>query len=152
MEFQNEQDARKALETKVFTYSVREHGRKKDVNLTVHVSPHKTKNTSRGIINCFDLRDTPDEEIVEGLSSFGVIEVRRIKGRRNGQITQTNNIILTFDRTDLPTEVFVGYLRVKVRPYSRSKKYLPSPPRGATVAFRLLAESPPRRAGGLGRR
>ena len=46
----------------------------------------------------------------------------------------------------------VGGTNFLDRLYSRSKKYVPSPPRGATVAFRLLAESPPRRAGGLGRR
>ncbi|XP_037076872.1 zinc finger protein 408-like [Pollicipes pollicipes] len=48
--------------------------------MTVEV--HRTKNSSKGIINCFDLKDVSEEEIVDGLTEFGVTDARRIKVRR----------------------------------------------------------------------
>ena len=64
-----------------------------------------------------DLEDVSDGEIEEGLAEFGVIAARRIRARRAGELTPTHSVILTFNRTDLPREVKVGYVSVKVRPY-----------------------------------
>ena len=117
VEFQSEAEAAKALGSSTFTYSVRDRGVRRDVCLPISVTPHKTKNFSKGIISCFDLRDTTDEEIVEGLSGFGVTEARRIVSRRGGATIPTNNIVLTFDTADLPSAITVGYTRVSVRTY-----------------------------------
>ena len=117
VEFAREEDARRALRTTSFAFTVRDQAQKTTIKLSINVSPHNTKNSSKGIINCFDLRDTSEDEIVEGLSPFGVTGAFRMKARRGGEMIPTNNIILTFNMTDLPSEVTVGYVRVKVRPY-----------------------------------
>lgn len=117
VEFAKEEDARRALMMTSFSYSVRVQGRKTVTNIPISVTPHRTKNFCKGVITCFDLKDTSEEEIVEGLSSSGVVGAFRIRSRRKDESIATNNIILTFDSTELPTEVIVGYIRVKVRPY-----------------------------------
>ena len=78
--------------------------------MTVEV--HRTKNFSKGVIFCLDLEGVSDGEIEEGLAEFGVVAARRIHARRGGELVPTNSVILTFDRTDLPAEVKVGYVAV----------------------------------------
>ena len=117
VEFAKEEDAQRALTMTSFSYSVRVQGRKTLTNIPIFVTPHRTKNFCKGVITCFDLRDTSEEEIVEGLCSSGVVGAYRIRSRRGDESSATNSIILTFNSTELPAEVTVGYLRVKVRPY-----------------------------------
>ena len=117
VEFAKEEDAQRALMMTSFSYSVRVQGRKTLTNIPISVTPHRTKNFCKGVITCFDLKDTSEEEIVEGLSTSGVVGAYRIRSRRGDEGIATNSIILTFNSTELPTEVTVGYLRVKVRPY-----------------------------------
>ena len=62
------------------------------------------------------------------LSGSGVVSARRIRSRRAGVLVPTHNIVLTFNTLDLPRDVLVGYVRVKVR------HYFPSPMR----CFRCL--------------
>ena len=115
VEFEKEQDAAKAIRASHFVYSVRCSSGRKDVSLQLETEPHRTKNSSRGVINCYELKDVADEDIADGLAEFGVTAARRILTRRG--TVPTNNVILTFDGTDLPTEVNVGYVKVRVRPY-----------------------------------
>ena len=129
VEFSSEVDAKRALSATSFTYTVKDKGERREVKLPITVTAHRTKNGSKGVIHCADLEDVDDEEIEDGLADFGVIAARRIKSkRRDGTLTPTHNIILSFNQLDLPKEVVVGYLRVKVRPY------IPSPLR----CFRCL--------------
>ena len=130
VEFLDEKDAKKALSATEFTYSVKDGQGRRLVKLPIAVSAHRTKNFSRGMIYCVDLEDVSDDEIADGLSDFGVVMARRIKSRnkRTGTLEPTHNIILTFNQMDLPREVTVGYVRVKVR------TYFPSPMR----CFRCL--------------
>lgn len=115
VEFATACDAARAMQATSFTFAVREGGERRDVSIPMVVAPHRTKNSTRGIITCFDLRDVCEEEIVEGLSRFGVIAARRLVSKRGGSSNPTDNIVLTFNCSDLPTEVVVGYVRVKVR-------------------------------------
>ena len=96
---------------------------KREVNIPISVTPHRSKNNSRGVIYCPDLEDVSEDDIVDSLSAFGVVLAWRIKSRRAGVLMPTHNIILTFSQLDLPREVPVGYLKVKVR------QYFPSPMR-----------------------
>lgn len=48
-------------------------------NISVSVSPHKTLNTSRGVISARDLLQFTEDEIVENLKKQNVIEARRIQ-------------------------------------------------------------------------
>ena len=117
VEYSEEKDAKRALAATEFSYTVREGHDRRLVKLPVSVSAHRTKNSTRGVIFCFDLEGVSDEDIAEGLSDVGVTSARRIRSRRAGVLTPTHNIILTFNRVDLPLDVHVGYVRVKVRPY-----------------------------------
>ena len=123
VEFATACDAARALRATAFAYSVRDGDHRRDVLIPMTVAPHRTKNSVKGIINCFDLRDVSEDEIVEGLSGFGVTQAKRITTRRGGAQAPTDNIILTFQGNDLPPNVLVGYVRVKVR------AFIPSPMR-----------------------
>ena len=90
---------------------------RRQVVLPITVSPHRTKNFSKGVIFCPDLQDVSDGDIEEGLSDVGVVSARRINSRKAGATIPTHNIVLTFDDVHTPPEVLVGYVRVKVRPY-----------------------------------
>ncbi|GIY89683.1 RNA-directed DNA polymerase from mobile element jockey [Caerostris darwini] len=81
------------------------------------VSPHRTLNTSRGVISEPDLVNCPESEILEGLSEQGVINVRRITIKRGADILETKHLILTFSQPKLPSSVKAGYLNCHVRPY-----------------------------------
>ncbi|KAF0297978.1 Gem-associated protein 2 [Amphibalanus amphitrite] len=115
VEFRKSEEATNALTATRFVYSEGRASGRKLVSLPLTVEPHRSKNSSRGVINCFDLRNVSDEDIADGLSEYGVTAARRILTRRG--TVPTNNIILTFDTTDMPNEVRVGYIKVRVRPY-----------------------------------
>ena len=83
----------------------------------IQVSPHKSLNTVKGVMRCSDLRDTPLEEIQEGLESQLVTDVKRIYVTRDGSKKPTNTFILTFSLVKLPKEVRIGYLNVPLEVY-----------------------------------
>ena len=89
--------------------------------IPVKVEPHPTKNTVKGVITCQDLRGVSEDEIVEGMEEQGVLAARRIRRRdrreRGGDLVDTDSVILTFNCTNLPDRVKVGYLSVRVRLY-----------------------------------
>ena len=85
--------------------------------VAVEVTPHKTLNISKGVIRCKDLSKTSEEEILQELSSQGVIHVHHIKSKRDNKISPTNSFILTFQTPTLPSTVDVAYLRVRVAVY-----------------------------------
>ncbi|GFO00317.1 poly(a) RNA polymerase, mitochondrial [Plakobranchus ocellatus] len=87
-----------------------------DIPVTVtSVSPHKSLNSSKGVIRSRDLRCCPEEEMVEELS--GVTHARRIKVRRGEDKIQTDTVVLTFDSPKPPSRIRAGYLTLDVRPY-----------------------------------
>ncbi|GFT56820.1 uncharacterized protein TNCV_1268961 [Trichonephila clavipes] len=81
------------------------------------VSPHKSLNSSRGVISEPDLIFTPETEILEEFSGQGVIQVRRITIKKDAEIIPTKHLILTFNNPKLPTTIKAGYLNCKIRPY-----------------------------------
>jgi len=85
--------------------------------IPITVSPHKTLNTSRGVISEPDLLNCSEEEIKTELAPQNVINVKRITIRRNENIIQTKHLILTFNSPDLPKYVTAGYLNCSIRPY-----------------------------------
>ena len=84
------------------------------VDRPVHVSVNKTLNSSRGVIRCRELSDMSEIEIRDKLKTQGVVEVHRITVKKEGKVIPTNTLFLTFNRPDIPKEVVVGYLKVKV--------------------------------------
>ncbi|GFT91495.1 RNA-directed DNA polymerase from mobile element jockey [Trichonephila clavipes] len=100
-----------ALQTKSFLLA------KSFLNSPVAISPHKSLDSCRGIISETDLLGTPDGEILEGFSSQGVIQVRRISLKKESTRIPTKHLILTFNSPILPTNIKAGYLNCRIRPY-----------------------------------
>ena len=89
----------------------------------VTVEPHRTLNSSRGVVSHFDFLHLDADTISEEMASQGVTGCRKITSRRNSEIKSTTSVILTFAMETLPSRVFIGYESVPVRPF------IPSPMR-----------------------
>ncbi|XP_064456868.1 uncharacterized protein LOC135367496 [Ornithodoros turicata] len=87
------------------------------LGIPISASLHKTLNTCRGVVAVAGLIDVPVEEILANLKEQAVIDVRKLKIRKNNEYITTRNVVLTFDRPSLPDKLKVGYLSVEVRPY-----------------------------------
>jgi hypothetical protein len=87
------------------------------VDTPVTCSPHRSLNTSKGVIRCRDLRDCSDDEILAELRSQGVIEVKHIMTKKNGVFEPTNTFILTFNVPVTPKLIKAAYLKINVEPY-----------------------------------
>lgn len=86
-------------------------------DVAVTISPHRSLNTSRGVISEEDFMNLSDEELLEGFQEQGVTKVQRIVLRRNNQEIPTKHVILTFATSTLPSSLEAGYVKVNVRPY-----------------------------------
>jgi len=95
------------------------------IDIPIKAEPHKTLNTSRGILRCRNLRDCSDEEITTNLAAQGVTLARRIITNRQHNPTPTNTIILTFDSPSPPAYVTICYEIFPV------EQYIPNPLRCA---------------------
>ena len=89
--------------------------------IAVQVEPHRQLNFTQGVISCWDFIEVPEEEIQSALANQGVVNVRRIKSRKSGQLQPTPSLILTFAMPQLPKDVKAAYYCLPVRPY------IPSP-------------------------
>ena len=84
------------------------------IDRPVRVSIHKTPDSSRGVIRCRDLADMSEVEIQDELKDQGVVGVNRVTLKKMGKVIPTNTLFLTFGSPELPKEITVGYLKVKV--------------------------------------
>lgn len=89
--------------------------------MPVIVSTHSSLNYTRGVIYSNDLRNIPEEEILQELKDQHVTEVKKILKKFDGTLKETGLIILTFDSTTLPTHLMIGYERTSIR------QYIPTP-------------------------
>ena len=87
------------------------------VNIPVEVTPHKSFNSSKGVIRSREFPDCGDREMLVNLRSEGVSDVRRIMLKRNDNLIPTSTFILTFDRPVLPKSIKAGYINLNVDPY-----------------------------------
>ena len=67
------------------------------VDRPVHVSVHKTLNSSRGVIRCWELFDLSDIEIRDKLKTQGGVEVHRVTVKKEGKVIPTNSLFVTFN-------------------------------------------------------
>ncbi|KAK9504412.1 hypothetical protein O3M35_010747 [Rhynocoris fuscipes] len=86
-------------------------------------TPHKRLNSSQEVITCKDFLNSTLEDILEGLSDEGVVEVRRIKRRQDSALVDTASLVLTFNKPRPPSSIQAAFYKLKVRPY------IPSPMR-----------------------
>ena len=84
------------------------------IDRPVKVSIHKTLNSSREVIRCRDLADMSEVEIRDELKDQVVVGVNRVTLKKEGKVIPTNTLFLTFGSPDVPKEITVGYLKVKV--------------------------------------
>ena len=81
----------------------------------VKAMPHRSLNTSSGVVRCAELKKWSREEILENLNTQDVIDHYNISVRSDdGQRRNTNTHIITFNRPTPPKEIKIGYLNVKV--------------------------------------
>ncbi|MCZ6925077.1 MAG: hypothetical protein O7D30_06905, partial [Rickettsia endosymbiont of Ixodes persulcatus] len=77
----------------------------------------QTLNSCLGVISEDDLLESSEEEILKHDSGQGVVAVRRIYKRTDGQERSSNHIVIEFAFTVLHESIKAGYLYCKVRPY-----------------------------------
>jgi hypothetical protein len=87
------------------------------LNIQASVIPHKTLNSSKGIIRCKDISMCSEEEILEGLVDQGVTQVKRIRVKRDGALVATHTYILEFNSIKLPEAIFLAYIKTNVEDY-----------------------------------
>ena len=96
------------------------------LDIPVTVGPHKSLNTSKGVIKHSEFQDCTEDEFVDEFPD--VNHARRIRVRKGDVRIPTNTIVLTFDCPKPPSSLRAGYLTVPVRPYvpfpMRCFKYL----------------------------
>ena len=84
----------------------------------VHIYAHSSLNQSKGIIRCKDLSYCESvDEIKTNLAGQGVVDVKRISIKKNGQTIKTNTYVLTFGTPILPKVIKVAYQVIKVEVY-----------------------------------
>ncbi|GBM04979.1 putative RNA-directed DNA polymerase from transposon X-element [Araneus ventricosus] len=100
-----------AIQTKSFLLA------KKFLDYQLSVTVHKALNSCRGVVSDKELMMASESEIIEGLSTQGVIAARRINIRRGNDIIPTKHVTLTFSSSKLPSNTTAGYIRSPVKPY-----------------------------------
>ena len=86
----------------------------------LHNTP-SSLNTAKGIVRCTVLSRVTNNDIKEGMAEQGVTDVHRITVRPDGIKKPADTFLLTFNSPNLPTDVKIGCMQVKV------DVYLPNP-------------------------
>lgn len=86
-------------------------------DIPISVSPHRSMNTVRGVISEIDLLELTESELLEGWKDENVVNVQRIKLRRDDKEIPTKHLIITFGTSNLPEHIETGYCKIRVRPY-----------------------------------
>jgi len=95
---------------------------KKLGNLSVVVEPHSKFNFSKGVVRSKSFKHNTEEELQEQLESQGVVSVQRMKMRRDGEWTDSDTYVLTFNLSSCPKVIkIVEWHLEKVEEY----KYRP---------------------------
>lgn len=74
------------------------------------------KKLIRGVISGIPLSESISD-VVGGIKNVKVKEAKRLKTKREGVLTDSLSILLTFDEAKLPDKVFIGYMSYDVRVY-----------------------------------
>ena len=86
-------------------------------NLNVTVTEHKTLNSCKGIIRDRMLKNETDENITEYLKQQGVTACKRFTIKKDGNLIETNTLLLTFNSTSLPKSLKIFYRIIPVEVY-----------------------------------
>jgi len=91
------------------------------VDTEIKVSPHRSLNSSRGVVRCCDFRDCADHEVMDALRFQVVIDVKHIRAKKDNILQPKNTFILTFSSPSPPKSIKAVYIRIPV------ELYLPNP-------------------------
>ena len=83
-------------------------------NCPVKVSPHRTMNSSKGVIRHRELAMCDTKEIKTEMADQNVVDAVIISIRKDGEQRRTNTVILSFSTPSPPKYVIIGYERVPV--------------------------------------
>ena len=83
----------------------------------VEVTEHKTLNSSKGIIRERILKSETEDNILEYLKPQGVTHVKRFKIKKNGELVNTNTLLLTFNTVETPKTLKIFYQIIPVDLY-----------------------------------
>ena len=86
-------------------------------NLKVNVSEHNSLNSSKGIIRDRMLKGESEDSIVEYLRPQGVTGCKRFKIKKDGKTVETNTLLWTFNRVNVPKSLKIFYRVVPVDVY-----------------------------------
>ena len=64
------------------------------VDIPIKVSPHRSLNSCKGVVRSFDLAQMDKDELLAGLATQNVVDVRNISVTRNGEKQRTNRSFL----------------------------------------------------------
>lgn len=86
-------------------------------SIPVKVTNHISLNSVQGRIYSRLIVDISEQELMEELKKFKVVEVRKMMKREGDSSVPTGAAILTFDQIRRPHEVKIGWLNCKVEEY-----------------------------------
>ena len=86
-------------------------------DIQVRCYPHRSLNTSKGIIRDRRLFCCPEDEIRDELSSEGVTHVRRLTFKKGDEVKKTNSYVLTFNTPKRPLKINILSELIPVSPY-----------------------------------
>ena len=84
---------------------------------SVKAFPHKSLNSSRGVIKTKQLKDTAAKDVVERLKEQGVTDAYNITYQKGDEKISTDKWTLTFNTPTAPPTLKVPGLILKVEPY-----------------------------------
>ena len=85
--------------------------------IKIKAFPHRSLNSSRGVVRSKELSLCTLEELKSNLKTQGVTDVRRVSFKRNDEMIPTNTYIMTFDKPVVPSKLKIGYQVVNVDVY-----------------------------------
>ena len=69
------------------------------------VQPHRTLNTTRGVVRSKAMGHIAEDQLLDHLKNQGVISLKRLSIKRNGEQIPTDTYFLDFDRNKLPRTI-----------------------------------------------
>ena len=86
-------------------------------NIKVSVTEHYSLNSSKGIIRDRMLKGETEDNIVDYLRPQGVTGCKRFKIKKDGKSVETNTLLLTFNRINVPKSLKIFYRVIPVDVY-----------------------------------
>ena len=83
----------------------------------VRVEPHRSLNSSRGVVKCNEFKLFEETEIEPILASQGVTHAKRMNYKKDNKVFPSGTVILTFNTPSLPKKIKLGFMVIGVEPF-----------------------------------